>query len=228
MTTPLADKESSSHNAKRATDCGENGGPSLQDSLPQIQLPAQLVIYAIPCTIYAIVQRLRGRTWSRIASNLGLRRGQPIYYVWALVLFVVLGLLSLVTISVFFPGYYDRPGIAASQYAGVELGILVVLYAFFREAIYVALGEELFFRGLVGGWLMRRLGFLVGNTLQALVFLVPHLFVLSAGVDLWPLLLAPFVSGWLFGWLLYRSGSILPGWLGHSLAIALAAAGVMS
>lgn len=200
----------------------------MQDSLPQIQFPAQLVLYAIPCAIYAIVQRLRGRTWSQITSNLGLRSSQPIYYVWALIFFVVLGLLSLVTIYVFFPGYYDRPGIAASQYAGVELGILVVFYAFFREAVYVALGEELFFRGLVGGWLMRRLGFWVGNALQSLVFLVPHLFVLSAGVDLWPLLLAPFVSGWLYGWLLYRSGSILPGWLGHSLAIALAAAGAMS
>ena len=200
----------------------------MQDSLPQIQFPAQLVLYAIPCAIYAIVQRLRGRTWSQITSNLGLRSSQPVYYVWALIFFVVLGLLSLVTIYVFFPGYYDRPGIAASQYAGVELGILVVFYAFFREAVYVALGEELFFRGLVGGWLMRRLGFWVGNALQSLVFLVPHLFVLSAGVDLWPLLLAPFVSGWLYGWLLYRSGSILPGWLGHSLAIALAAAGAMS
>jgi uncharacterized protein len=200
----------------------------VQDSLPQIQFPAQLVLYAIPCAIYAIVQRLRGRTWSQITSNLGLRSSQPIYYVWALIFFVVLGLLSLVTIYVFFPGYYDRPGIAASQYAGVELGILVVFYAFFREAVYVALGEELFFRGLVGGWLMRRLGFWVGNALQSLVFLVPHLFVLSAGLDLWPLLLAPFVSGWVYGWLLYRSGSILPGWLGHSLAIALAAAGAMS
>ena len=200
----------------------------MQASLPQIQFPAQLVLYAIPCAIYAIVQRLRGRTWSQITSNLGLRSSQPVYYGWALIFFVVLGLLSLVTIYVFFPGYYDRPGIAASQYAGVELGILVVFYAFFREAVYVALGEELFFRGLVGGWLMRRLGFWVGNALQSLVFLVPHLFVLSAGVDLWPLLLAPFVSGWLYGWLLYRSGSILPGWLGHSLAIALAAAGAMS
>jgi CAAX protease family protein len=201
---------------------------SVQDSLPQIQVPAQLLLYAVPCVIYAIVQRLRGTTWLQVASNLGLRRGQLVYYVWALVFFVVLGLLSSVTISVFFPGYYDRPGIAASQYAGVEFGILTIFYAFFREAIYVALGEELFFRGLVGGWLMRRLGFWVGNALQSLVFLLPHLFVLSAGVDLWPLLLAPFVSGWLYGWLLYRSGSILPGWLGHSLAIALAASGVMS
>ena len=199
----------------------------MQDSLPQIQFPAQLLIYAIPCVIYAIVQRIRGKTWSQITSNLGLRGSQPTYYGWALVFSVVLGLLSLVTIYVFFPGYFDRPGIAASQYAGVELGILTVLYAFFREAVYVALGEELFFRGLVGGWLMRRLRFWVGNALQSLVFFVPHLFVLSAGVDLWPLLLFPLVSGWLYGWLLYRSGSILPGWLGHSLAIALAAAGVM-
>ena len=200
----------------------------MQGSLPQIQFPAQLLIYAMPCVIYAIVQRIRGKTWSQITSNLGLRGSQPIYYGWALVFSVVLGLLSLVTIYVFFAGYYDRPGIAASQYAGVELGILTVFYAFFREAVYVALGEELFFRGLVGGWLMRRLGFWIGNALQSVVFLVPHLFVLSAGVDLWPLLLFPLVSGWLYGWLLYRSGSILPGWLGHSLAIALAAAGVMS
>jgi len=199
----------------------------VQDSLPQIQFPAQLLIYAIPCAIYAIVQRLRGRTWAQIASNLGLRGSQPVYYAWALVFFVVLGLLSWITISVFFPGYFDRPGMAASQYAGVELGILTVLYAFFREAVYVALGEELFFRGLVGGWLMRHLGFWVGNALQSLVFLLPHLFVLSAGLNLWPLLLAPLISGWLNGWLLYRSGSILPAWLGHSLGIAFAAVGVM-
>jgi uncharacterized protein len=200
----------------------------MQDSLPSIQFPVQLLLYAIPCAIYAIVQRLRGRTWSQSAANLGLRRSQPVYYVWALLFFVVLGLLSLVTISVFFPGYYDRPGVAASQYAGVELGILTAIYAFVREGVYVALGEELFFRGLVGGWLMRHLGFWVGNAVQSLVFLAPHLFVLSAGVELWPLLLAPLVSGWLYGWLLYRSGSIMPGWLGHTLAIALAAAGVMS
>ena len=208
--------------------CTQNRGGSVQDSLPQIQFPAQLILYAIPCAVYAVAQRLRGRTWSQIASNLGLRRSQPVYYVWALVFFVVVGMLSLVTIYVFFPGYYDRPGGAASQYAGVELGILAVVYAFFREAVYVALGEELFFRGLVGSWLMRHLGFWVGNALQSLVFLMPHLLVLSGGLDLWPLLLAPLVSGWLYGWLLYRSGSILPGWLGHSLAIALAAAGVMS
>lgn len=200
----------------------------MQGSLPEIQFPALLALYVIPCAIYAIVQRLRGRTWSHIASNLGLRSSQPLYYGWALVFFVVLGLLSWIAISVFFPAYFDRSGIAASQYAGVELGIFTVLFAFIREAVYVAFGEELFFRGLVGGWLMRHLGFWIGNALQSLVFLVPHLFVLSGGMNLWPLLLAPLISGWLYGWLLYRSGSILPGWLGHSLGVAFAAAGAMS
>jgi membrane protease YdiL (CAAX protease family) len=200
----------------------------VQDSLPQIQFPAQLVLYAIPCAIYAIVQRLRGRTWSQTASNLGLRGSPPVYYGWAIVFFAVLSLISWITISVYFPNYFDRLGIAASQYAGVELGILTVLYAFFREAVYVALGEELFFRGLVGGWLMRHLGFWAGNALQSLVILLTHLFVLSGGLYLWPLLLAPLISGWLNGWLLYRSGSILPAWLGHSLGIAFAAAGAMS
>jgi hypothetical protein len=67
------------------------------------------------------------------SSSLGLQRSRPVYYVWALVLFVVLGVLSLVTIYVFFPGYYDRPGGAASQYAGVQLGVLTLSYSFVRE-----------------------------------------------------------------------------------------------
>lgn len=47
-------------------------------------------------------------------------------------------------------------------------------------------GRDLFFRGLVGGWLMRHSGFWVGNALQILVFLLPHLFVLAGGLYLWP------------------------------------------
>ena len=225
----MAYKRRSGHNAKSQRPiCDEYGGESVQGALPSIQFPAQLFLYAIPCAIYALVRRLRGATWSQIASCLGLQKSSgPVYYVWALVFFVVVGVLSVVTVYLFFPGYYDRPGGAASQYAGVELGIFTLSYAFVREGIYVALGEELFFRGLVGGWLMRHLGFWAGNALQSLVFLAPHLLVLSFGLELWPLLLAPLVSGWLYGWLLYRSGSILPGWLGHSLGIALAAAGVM-
>lgn len=70
---------------------------------------------------------------------------------------------------------------------------------------------------------MRRLGFGIGNLIQASLFLLPHLTLLRVSLGLWPLLVAQFVGGWLFGWLLHRSGSILPGWLAHTLSNAFGA-----
>jgi membrane protease YdiL (CAAX protease family) len=87
-----------------------------------------------------------------------------------------------------------------------------------REAFYVALGEEMFFRGLLGGWLMRKLGFALGNLVQAAIFLLPHLLLLQLGTAIWPVFIVQFVAGWLQGWLRYRSASILPGWLVHTLS----------
>jgi membrane protease YdiL (CAAX protease family) len=96
-----------------------------------------------------------------------------------------------------------------------------------REAIYVALGEEIFFRGLLGGWLVRRLGFAIGNTVQTLIFLLPHLLLLLVSLNLWPIIAVQIVAGWLLGWLRYRSDSILPGWLAHSLINAFGALATM-
>lgn len=90
-----------------------------------------------------------------------------------------------------------------------------------------ALGEEIFFRGFLGGWLIRRFGFLVGNAMRSLVFLLTHLLLLSTGLDLRPVLVVSLRAGWLLGWLRHRGGSILPGWLAHSLASAFAALEVM-
>jgi hypothetical protein len=96
-----------------------------------------------------------------------------------------------------------------------------------REAIYVALGEEILFRGLLGGWLIRRLGFAIGNTIQAFVFIIPHLLLLLVSPTLWPVIIIQLMAAWLFGWLRYRSNSILPGWFAHSLANAFGALAAM-
>ena len=74
---------------------------------------------------------------------------------------------------------------------------------------------------------MRRLGFALGNLIQAAIFLLPHLLLLTVSTALWPLLVAQFLAGWLQGWLLYRSGSILPGWIAHSLGNAFGAVAFM-
>jgi membrane protease YdiL (CAAX protease family) len=84
------------------------------------------------------------------------------------------------------------------------------------------LGEEVLFRGLIAGVLVRRWGFARGNAVQALVFLLPHLLLLAVDARLWPLVVAQLVAGWLLGWLRHRSGSVLPGWLAHTAANLLA------
>jgi len=97
------------------------------------------------------------------------------------------------------------------------------MFALLREAFYVALGEEIFFRGLLGGWLEQRFGFMKGNTIQDLIFLLPHLLLLLVSLSLWVVVVVQFLAGWVLGWLRSRSGSILPGWLAHSLMNAFGA-----
>jgi len=119
------------------------------------------------------------------------------------------------------------PNINVSDYAGWTLSVTAFLLVWLREAIYVALGEEILFRGFLGGWLVRRLGFAIGNTVQALVFLLPHLLLLLVSLNFWPIIAVQMVAGWLLGWLRYRSDSILPGWLAHSLTNAFGALAAM-
>lgn len=78
-----------------------------------------------------------------------------------------------------------------------------------------AVGEEVFFRGLLDGVLMRRLGFRWGNLLQAIIFLVPHMALLLLDVMLWPLLPAQFAAGWLLGWLRHKTDTFVPGAVVH-------------
>ena len=110
-----------------------------------------------------------------------------------------------------------------SQYEGLNLSAGTLLLVLFREPFYVSLGEELFFRGLLGGVLFRRLGFALGNVVQKGLFLLPHLGLLLVSLGLWRLVFVQLVVGWLLGWLRFRSGSILPGWVAHALANALGA-----
>ncbi len=100
------------------------------------------------------------------------------------------------------------------------LGVLL-LVAIFKTA----LAEEIFFRGFLGGILVRKLGEGPGNLLQAVLFGLVHLLLIStlleptflAGAFIF--LLSTF-AGWLLGYIKIRhsGGSIVPGWLAHALA----------
>lgn len=111
----------------------------------------------------------------------------------------------------------NMPGVSVAQVTTMGAVLGVVLRA---------VGEEVFFRGLLGGVLIRRLGFGWGNLLQAVLFLVPHLALLLADVRLWPVIPVQFVTGWLLGWLRHRTGTFVPGAAVH--AIANIAAGIIA
>ncbi|QTH60837.1 CPBP family intramembrane metalloprotease [Corynebacterium hindlerae] len=67
----------------------------------------------------------------------------------------------------------------------------------------------MFFRGFLGGILLRRLGVWVGSSIQAAAFLLPHLLLLTIDGRLWPILPIQCVVGWILGALRHRSGSVI-------------------
>jgi len=186
-----------------------------------------LVVLSIPSVIYIAVQKRRGEKWRDILSNIGWQTCRPICFLWGLGVMILIGGLGWLAFQTIPPAVLQDPNINISAYAGQSLSLVTFLSILLKEAFYVALGEEIFFRGFLGGWLVRRLGFATGNIVQALAFLLPHLILLVISLSLWPIVVVQAVSGWLFGWLRYRADSILPGWVVHSLINALGALAVL-
>ena len=193
-----------------------------------LNLPVQLVVLSIPSLVYAAVRRWRGENWNEVFRRIGWQGSRPVYFLWSLGVMVVAGGLGWLALQTVPSEALQGPNVNISAYAGWKRNMTSFLLVWLREAIYVALGEEVFFRGLLGGWLVRRLGFAIGNTIQALIFLLPHLLLLLVSLNFWPVIVVQMVAGWLLGWLRYRSDSILPGWLAHSLINASGALAAMS
>ncbi len=177
------------------------------------------IIFILPSLVTLVVMRIRRKPWTEISSVLGWRWSAPVYFLWAIVFTLIITALALPFALLVAPGLYlhPSPGTTTYIYARLGLSLSSVIIALLNEFLFTALGEEVFFRGLLGGGLMKRLGFLVGNLLQTIIFLIPHLLVLFVSLRFWPLLLFPAIAGWLAGWLRYRSNSILPGMLTHGL-----------
>lgn len=188
-----------------------------------MDIPLQLVLFTFPPLIYAIVCKRRGEKWREIFRKIGWQGCHSTSWLWGLGIIAITGALGWLAFRSIPSEVLQHPNIQISAYAGWPLSITSFLVVVLREGFYVALGEEIFFRGFLGGWLVRRLGFIPGNAIQALIFLLPHLFLLLISTSLWPIVLVQAITGWLLGWLRYRSASILPGWLVHSLVNALGA-----
>lgn len=116
------------------------------------------------------------------------------------------------------------PGTVVAEIARHGLNADRVAALLIAAVLKTALSEELLFRGLIGKRAIARFGFAVGNTVQAGMFGLVHLALLSVARAPIPAVaaLTAFTGamGWFTGWLNERRGrgSILPGWAAHAAA----------
>lgn len=180
-------------------------------------------ILFVPSLISFIIQRVRKRPGSESTRELGWALPSWRNMAEAAVVLLILAGLATAAFRLIPPGALQAENTNTAAYAGWprSLGNLVLI--FLLELLNRALPEEVFFRGWLGGWLVRRLGFLAGNTLQALVFLLPHLMLLKITPALWPITLLQFAAGWLQGWLRWRSDSVIPSTIVHTITNVLGA-----
>lgn len=184
-------------------------------------------ILFVPSLVYFGIQLVRRRPGQRAARELG----------WALPAWRNLGEAALVLLALagmaavafrLIPsGALQGEQMNTAAYTGWPRSMGSYALIFLLELLNRALPEEVFFRGWLGGCMVRRLGFWMGNTLQALVFLLPHLLLLTVTLALWPITVVQFAAGWLQGWLRWRSDSVIPSTIVHTITNVLGALPVL-
>jgi len=97
---------------------------------------------------------------------------------------------------------------------------ILLIIALFKTS----LAEEILFRGFIAKQLINKLGFNIGNMLQAIIFGIIHFLLIGAltNTTFIPLtIIFAFSSfaGWTIGYIKekYAYGSIIPGWVAHGL-----------
>lgn len=124
-----------------------------------MDLPLQLIVVSIPSLVFITVLRRRGEKWSKVLEKIGWQGSRPVYFLLALGAMIIVGWLGWLALQVAPAEVLQDPNVNISDYAGWTLGVTSFLLVWLREAVYVALGEEILFRGFLGGWLIRWLGF---------------------------------------------------------------------
>lgn len=172
----------------------------------------QLALYAIhPLALLGAVYVLLIRSGRYAWRDLG---AVPASAGWMRAgMFAGIGMVPMVYLIVFI--VHQVVGGSAPQGAQIELpksGNLLFWLNFATLFLYIGIlipvAEELFFRGVVFGWLRSRFDFWPANLATALAFGLIHM----QSVEVSAALMA---GGLVLGWLYEKSGSLLPAILAH-------------
>jgi membrane protease YdiL (CAAX protease family) len=191
----------------------------------------QILLLTIIPFVWWVVWRI-GTKESKIAylKWIGLRK--PIIRdTGKFIFFVMLALVVAVLMSIVLdPVLPDDIQLANARFGGQGAKAIVpaIIFSFFATA----LPEEILFRGFLSKRLTKKVGFSIGNTIQAFIFGLLHGATMFAvfGVAI-PLLVIAFTGllGWLMGYINEKSdGSIIPSWCIHGISNLYASIIIMS
>lgn len=158
-----------------------------------------LLLFCAPTLLYVIARTRRGDDRQAAIEDAGARPGTAREYGRAVALVPVIAL-------VVWGSYALLPDGLVGGSVGAVLSPRAIVLLLARVA-----GEEILFRGLLGGILVRRLGVGPGTVAQAVVSIIPTLGVLAIDARLWPVPAGQLVIAWLLGLLRTRSGTCFPG-----------------
>lgn len=160
----------------RATAADNATNPTLSDRTLVANMVAGVAIYAF---MLAMVWLLALRKYHVGWSALGLRAAPRVF--WALllpllaVMYIASGLIGQVVNALFYGGKGENPQLdtltGGRGFSWVALGTAIV-----TASIAAPIVEELFFRGMLYGWLRTRWGATGSVMTSGLLFAVPHIY----------------------------------------------------
>jgi len=171
-----------------------------------------LLLYCVPTILYVVWRTRQGDDRREAIADAGAVPGTLRDYLWGLALIIPIALVGWGA-GAFLPDSAEQTRTSAQIIAPTSIALTLV----------AAAGTEILFRGLLGGVLMRRLGMLPGNTVQAAISTLLSLIVLLVDVRLWPFVIAEFVVAWMLGALRACLGTCFPGILAAGLGQTAAA-----
>lgn len=180
-------------------------------------IPAQIIIYLVILLLFIYLKRRKNTSWNTIYRLIGITNTATRFYYYGLLVTILIAGISWgifkiypIDIQLLKATTFNNAGIKEVTYA-------TIITIFFKELIFTSIGEEILFRGIVAGYFFQRFKFIKANLIQSLLFLAPHLPLIYLSMDFLPFIGIITSLGWLLGWLRFKSKSIFPGIIVHSL-----------
>lgn len=182
-----------------------------------MNIPIQIFVYIAIILVYYTRKYRKGQNIKASSAFIGLSFSSIKYYI----LGILISLISVI-IAWFIFKYLpiDTKAFQSTIFNGNQIeafSFKLILILFLKQLIFTAFGEEVLFRGLIGGVLFNKYNYIKANLLQSIIFVIPHTLLLLISFSFLPFILLQFISGWLLGWLRYKSKSIIPSTISHSI-----------